>query len=128
MDFKSKDSSKKAIISLSLTLILTFILYINLTSYIEGDQTTLRLTYILITSLAIFFIPIAMYHHNRPKDPEYDLYEKGKKESQFQLKIFKRIRLNTIYNKPLIIKCPRCKFENPPSTKKCFNCLYQFYN
>ncbi|MHA1776492.1 MAG: hypothetical protein DRO88_04005 [Promethearchaeia archaeon] len=49
----------------------------------------------------------------------------AKKQKKLELKIEKEIRFNVEYQPNLIVKCPKCGFDNPMRAKTCFNCGFK---
>ncbi|UYP47859.1 hypothetical protein NEF87_004144 [Candidatus Lokiarchaeum ossiferum] len=132
---KEKESPKKkkknalfflsSIFSLILTFVLITLLIQNVEAFSHGESSGSLIIYTLLEAIGLFFIPIIFNPravkkrlNRNSKSP------KSKAKSDLDLRIARMVRLNPKYSPNLIVKCPKCGFDNPSKTKICFNCAF----
>ena len=114
------------ILSLLITFLLLYLLFENIKTINEGDNSGKRYFLTIIESIALFVIPFIF----NPKAVKKRLDKKNKanieqKKDILDLKIKKLIKLNGHYTPAIILKCPKCGFINVKKSKVCYNCSYR---
>ncbi len=109
------------------SLVLIFFLIYQLLNHIKqiqnGNSGSFTYIWVVLEIIGLLILPLISNPKRWEKVNKNREDKKIKKEEiQLNLKIRKEIELNTRYSPKLIVKCPKCGFENPKSTKKCFNC------
>jgi hypothetical protein len=112
-----------------ISLIITFGLLYDLVSGVEritgGDRSSGTILRLLFESIMLFIVPFAFnpkYYQStrKPKVVPQEQIDKDKERKRWRLR--KQISFKGHYEPPIIMRCPKCKFENPPKTNVCFNC------
>ena len=119
---KTKNSFKKMVAPLLSLIIIISLIYL-LVKHIEllqsGSSDSNLYLWIVLESLGLLFIPL-IFKTKRPVSNSEGKHIKNKQD--FNLKIKKMITFNSNYSPNIIVKCRKCRFENPSSTKICLNC------
>ena len=109
------------IFSLLMTFGLLYLLLNDVELFRQGDRSSRIVLGILFECLGLFFFPLLM--GGKLKKTEKKSSRTTNEEKQTKRFNFKKpVRLNVHYSAKVIVKCTKCKFENPTRTKKCFNC------
>lgn len=110
-----------------ISLIAIIFLIIKLLSHIQelqsGSSDNILYLWITLEILGLLIIPL-ISNPNRWNTISKNISKKQEKRQKLQLdlKIKRKVYLDSHYSPNLIIKCPFCGFDNPKNTKKCFNC------
>ncbi|TFH27758.1 MAG: zinc ribbon domain-containing protein [Promethearchaeota archaeon] len=128
-DSKSKSVYVKVIapiLSIASIVSLLLLIFWDIQLINSGDYPQSTITALVIESILLFLLPCLF----NPRAIKKRLDGSGKRPQQVDsdvlaLKIEKEIRFSESYRPNLVIKCPKCKFENPSKAKICYNCGYK---
>ena len=110
------------IISLILIFFLIYILLKHIEQLQSGSTNPNLYLWIILESFGLLIIPL-ICKTTRSKSPSTLKTSNIRKDPDaFKLKIRKQFQFDVKYTPSIIVKCPKCKFENPGNTKICFNC------
>jgi hypothetical protein len=118
----SAQFTKKKIIFTILSAIITFFLLFYLIDHVEriaaGNYNNRIVIETVFFSLCLFAIPLIGFRRQRtpPNRPD------PTQNPGFQIRLVKRIRLDTNFEAKSSAICPICHFENPAGGKICLNC------
>jgi uncharacterized membrane protein len=114
-----------SILSLGATFGVLWLLSQKIQAYIAGDHSSTTILHIILLAIALLILPfIFLPKAIKRKQARAEKSSPEPNETQLELKIRKVMELRGEYAPNIIQKCPKCGFENPSHTKKCFNCNF----
>ena len=112
-----------SIFSLVLTFVLITLLIQNVEAFSHGDSSGTLIIQTLLEAIGLFFVPIIFNPRALKKRLNRNSNSaKVKTKSDLDFRIARMVRLDAKYCPNLVVKCPKCGFDNPSKTKICFNC------
>ncbi len=124
---KKKKNTSYMIFSSLLSLIVTFLLIwsllLDIEAFTQGDSSGNRIILTVLKSIGLLIIPFIFNPKAVMKrlGRHQEKIDRRKKDA-LDLQIAKMVRFNAKFSPSLVVKCPKCKFDNPTKTKICFNC------
>jgi len=87
----------------------------------SGSTNSNLYLWIILESLGLFILPLILSPKKWKSESSKKRAKKQKKQN-LNLKIHKKVKIESNYSPCIIKKCVHCRFENPSSAKICFNC------
>ncbi|MHA1520611.1 MAG: hypothetical protein ACTSRK_10560 [Promethearchaeota archaeon] len=111
------------IFSIGSIIFLLFLIFHDIQIINSGDYPQSTITALIIESILLFLLPL-LFNPRAIKKRFENTKNRSKKINSDALafRIEQEIRFAETYRPNVIIKCPKCKFENPSNAKICYNC------
>ena len=112
-------------LSLGATFGILWLLSQKIQDYMAGDHSSLTILYIILLAISLLILPFIFFPKRiKKKSGRAEKSDTESNKTQLELKIRKVMDLKGEYSPNIIQKCPKCGFENPSRTKRCFNCNF----
>lgn len=114
-----------SLLSLGITFGILWLLALKIQDYTAGDHSSTTILHISLLAISLLVLPfIFLPQAIKRRQARSKKSPKKPTEASLDLKIRKVMNLKGEYSANIIQKCPKCGFENPSHTKKCFNCNF----
>ena len=89
----------------------------------EGKGDSMDFLWITLEIIGLVLTVLISNPFLKKSNNENNKSQEKQKTKSLDLKIRRNVQLNTHYTPKIVVKCPKCGFENPSSTKNCYNCF-----